>query len=180
MNEQLEFVRIIAQRLEKAGIPYMLTGSLAMAVYATPRMTRDIDVVVELQPEDVKRVAALFATDCYVDEDAVREAVAHRGMFNIIHDAWVIKADLIVRKQARYRVEEFSRRRRIEVDEFSVWVVAPEDLILSKLAWSPGSEMQFRDVVAIVRDVAALDWDYMERWAEELGVRARLEQARCA
>jgi hypothetical protein len=30
----------------------MLTGSMAMNYYAQPRMTRDIDIVVELTPQD--------------------------------------------------------------------------------------------------------------------------------
>ena len=49
MEEQLEFLRLIAARLHAAGIPYMVTGSLALAVWAVPRMTRDIDVVVEVE-----------------------------------------------------------------------------------------------------------------------------------
>ncbi len=45
VDEQLEFVKQIASRLASAEINYMMTGSMAMAVYATPRMTRDIDDV---------------------------------------------------------------------------------------------------------------------------------------
>jgi hypothetical protein len=47
MDEQLEFVKQIAERLATAGIEYMMTGSMAMAIYASPRMTRDVDVVVD-------------------------------------------------------------------------------------------------------------------------------------
>jgi hypothetical protein len=49
MDEQFEFLRSIVQRLEGAGIPYMLTGSLALAIWARPRMTRDVDVVIDVQ-----------------------------------------------------------------------------------------------------------------------------------
>ena len=93
MNEQLEFVKEIARRLDNARIPYMLTGSLAMAVYAVPRMTRDIDVVVDIAPKDVKRFSQLFSEDCYVDEDTVRDAVSSRTVFNVIHNQWIIKAE---------------------------------------------------------------------------------------
>lgn len=44
---------MIAERLDGAGIPYMVTGSVALAVYATPRMTRDIDFVVQIDRSDV-------------------------------------------------------------------------------------------------------------------------------
>ncbi len=53
MDEQLEFVKLIASRLDSVGIPYMMTGSMAMAIYSIPRMTRDIDLVVEVEHVDV-------------------------------------------------------------------------------------------------------------------------------
>ena len=70
MNE-IDIVRDISRRFEQAGIPYMLTGSMAMNYYAQPRMTRDIDVVIA--PEDAGRVAALFRSDYYVNEESIRE-----------------------------------------------------------------------------------------------------------
>lgn len=48
MIGELDVLRIVSERLAAAGIRYMLTGSYAMAFYATPRMTRDLDLVVEL------------------------------------------------------------------------------------------------------------------------------------
>jgi len=49
MLSELEILRDVCVRLEKAQIEYMLTGSMAMNYYAQPRMTRDIDIVVELE-----------------------------------------------------------------------------------------------------------------------------------
>ena len=182
MDEQLEFVKEIAHRLDSAGIPYMLTGSLAIAVYAVPRMTRDIDVVVEVTPKDTKRFAELFSKDCYVDEDTVRDAISSRTMFNVIHNRWIIKAYFIVRKDDPYREAEFARRRHIEVAGTRVAIVAPEDLILSKLIWAKESqsELQQRDVVQLMQSVKDLDWPYLERWAVTLGVPDDLKNARSA
>jgi len=74
MNE-IDIVRDISRRFENAGISYMLTGSMAMNYYAQPRMTRDIDVVIAIGPEDVGRVAALFRPDYYVSEKNIRESL---------------------------------------------------------------------------------------------------------
>ncbi len=109
MDEQLEFLRLIAARLQAAGIPYMVTGSLALAVWAVPRMTRDIDVVVEVEGADARRLTGLFAEDCVIDEDAVQDAIARRGMFNVIHAEWIVKADFIVRKDTAYRKVELDQ-----------------------------------------------------------------------
>lgn len=175
-NEQLEFVKQIARRLDAARIPYMLTGSVAMALYATPRMTRDVDVVVACGSGDAEKMVRLFESDCYVDKESVRDAIARRSMFNIIHNDWVIKADFIVRKDEEYRRVEFGRRRRIDIEGVSVFVVAPEDLLLSKLCWGKdsGSELQREDARAIAESAADLDWPYIEKWALVLGINDSL------
>ncbi len=178
MDEQLKFLLIIAERLDGASIPYMVTGSLALAVYATPRMTREIDLVVEIGGGDVATVVGLFQPDCYVEAETVRRAVETQGMFNIIHTDWIIKADFVVKKSEAYRVTEFERRRAIEIEGKPVVFVAPEDLILSKLCWSreSTSELQERDVSDLLDAVKDLDLDYLDRWASELDVRDRLNR----
>ena len=178
MDEQLEFVKQIAKRLDGAGLPYMMTGSMAMAVYAVPRMTRDIDIVVEFQPKDAGKLAGLFERDCFVDVDAVRQAAVEQGMFNIIHKEWFIKVDFITRKDEPYRKTEFERRRTIDVESIPVSVVAPEDLILSKLYWAKDSksELQQRDVQQIIQISRDLDWQYLNKWAADLEITELLEK----
>ncbi len=180
MNEQLEFVKQIAERLDAANIRYMLTGSMAMAIYAVPRMTRDIDLVIEYHLEDSAKIARLFEADCYVNEDSIRSAVIRRSMFNIIHNEWMVKADFIVRGDEEYRKLEFKRRKRFEVDDTPIWVVAPEDLILSKLEWSKDSSspLQQRDVQVLIEVVTDLDWNYLKVWARRLRVSLLLDQAK--
>jgi len=182
VDEQLAFVKEIARRLEDAGVPYMVTGSLALAAYGIPRMTRDIDIVLDVAPQDAERLTALLEVFGYVDADAVRQAIARRGMFNVIHERWFIKADFIVRKDDLYRVEELSRRRFLRLGEARVAVVSPEDLLLSKLVWgrASGSELQRRDVQGLMRSVDRLDWAYLRRWAWHLGVLDALDEARAS
>ena len=63
MNEELELLKNIAAKLESVGIEYMITGSMAMAVYSTPRMTRDIDIIIQVSPVDVDKILSLFRDD---------------------------------------------------------------------------------------------------------------------
>ena len=79
MSEELEVLAMVAGRLEAAGIAYMVTASIAANCYTVPRMTRDIDVVVELAAGDVDRLLDLFGADFYVDRDAVpsRSSTGH-------------------------------------------------------------------------------------------------------
>jgi len=177
MTAELEVLQDAANRLEQAGIPYMLTGSIALSYYARPRMTRDIDLVAELSGRDSKSVAALFAPDYYASEVDIARAIAGEGMFNVLHLAHLVKLDFIVRKDNPYRRHEFGRRQRVRMPGFEAWIVSREDLILSKLAWAKdsGSEMQLRDVQALLADGA--DRKYLERWAQELSVTDLLRKS---
>jgi hypothetical protein len=170
MTAELEVLGIVAERLESAGIAYMVTGSIAMNYYAVPRMTRDIDLVVELAAIDVDRVCALFEQDFYVDRDAARAAIAQRGVFNLIHEAHVVKVDFIVRKDTEYRRAEFARRRPASVENRGFFIVAPEGLIISKLDWAreSRSEVQLGDVRNLLAAVRDLDAEYLTRWTERL------------
>jgi hypothetical protein len=176
---ELEVLRDVVGRLERAGFEYMLTGSLASSYYATPRMTRDIDLVVALDADVLPRLRATFEPDYYVPAD-VERAFIEPGMFNVVHLASVMKVDLIVRKDDAYRRVEFGRRRRVDLAEFGLWIVSREDLVLSKLAWAldSGSEQQRRDVRGLL--AADLDWAYLSEWAGRLGVAALLDSLRHA
>jgi hypothetical protein len=68
-------LRIISERLEARALPFMLTGSFALAYYATPRMTRDLDIVVALQEKDISPLVASLAPDFIA---AARRALAAR------------------------------------------------------------------------------------------------------
>jgi hypothetical protein len=82
MSGELQVLRIVTGRLDAAAVPYMVTGSMALNYYAVPRMTRDIDIVVD-PTADVDRLCELFRDDFYVEPDAVREAVERHSIFNM-------------------------------------------------------------------------------------------------
>lgn len=180
MDDYIKVLLMVGSRLEQAGIAYMLSGSTAMNFYARPRMTRDVDIVIELAAPNVERMVHLFQEDFSVDEQEIREALARQSLFNLIHYDTVVKVDCVVRKKSAYRQEEFSRRRAILVEGQRIWIVSPEDLVLSKLDWARESlsELQFGDVRNILDAVPGLDWAYMEHWARDLGIEPLLEKVK--
>jgi hypothetical protein len=173
-------LKSVAAQLAGAGIPYMVTGSMATNFYAVPRMTRDIDLVIELSERDVDRITRLFQQEFYIDRDMVQRAVREHGMFNMIHNALVVKVDCVVRKDTEYRREEFARRRAVSIADQQIFIVSPEDLILSKLDWAKESrsQMQLDDVRNLLRSVQGLDTAYLNRWADRLGLAALYQEVR--
>lgn len=176
---EIEVLRDVGRRLDDLGLPYMLTGSLAVSYYAEPRMTRDIDLVVALTTTDAPPLRRSFSPDYYVPED-LEASIDRAAFFNLIHLSSVTKVDIVVRRNTRYRRQEFERRRPIKVAGFSTWIVSKEDLILSKLEWAKDSrsEIQLRDI----RNLAATGYDrpYVERWVGELGLNGIWSEAQDA
>jgi len=85
MKNELDIVRNVTQKLLKLRIPFMLTGSMALNYYAQPRMTRDIDIVIELKPEKVPQFLEAFGAEYYVSPEAVQKVAGDRTFFNQIH-----------------------------------------------------------------------------------------------
>jgi hypothetical protein len=169
MSEEISVLLEVTGILDAAGIDYMLTGSVAMNFYATPRMTRDIDLVAAVVLADARRIVDSFpAARFYVAAEAVQEAIRHRSSFNILHQASMVKVDVMIRRRGEFRQLEFERRRQIRLRDRPVWIVSREDLILSKLDWARESlsARQIDDV----RNLLAADCDmaYIREWSEKL------------
>src|SRR5262249_44845125 len=131
VSEELEVLKTVGRRLDALGIPYMVTGSMAVSYYGVPPVAPDIDIVIDPAGADAERLCEAFEDGFYVDSTAVRRAVEERGLFNLIHLGSVMKVDFVVRKETEYRREEFARRRRIRVEGQELSLVMPEDLVIS-------------------------------------------------
>lgn len=170
MLSELELLFDVTRRLEEAGLDYMLTGSMALNHYAQPRMTRDIDIVIALLLKDLEILPSVFGEEFYFSEEAARGAVLDQSSFNVIHNESLVKVDFIVRKREDYRLAEFERRRRIEVQGHTMWIVSKEDLILSKLDWAreSQSQRQLSDVENLLATGA--DLNYLQTWSRKLNL----------
>ncbi|TKJ37173.1 MAG: hypothetical protein CEE38_09780 [Planctomycetes bacterium B3_Pla] len=179
MSEELEVLKIVAERLEGAGISYMISGSVAANYYTIPRMTRDIDVVIELEQGDVETFVGLFESDFYISREVIKNEVSRRGMFNLIHNRHVIKIDFIIKKSSAYQQSAFSRKKEVIIEQSPVWFVTAEDLVISKLLWAKDShsEIQLKDVANLIQTVDNLDLKYVDGWIRELGLEQIYSEA---
>jgi hypothetical protein len=161
----------IVTALHERQIPYMLSGSLAMSAYTIPRMTRDIDIVIDVDLEQTDSLLQIFSKDFYVHKPSVEEEIRRRGMFNVIDHRSGYKIDFVVKKNTAYRKEEFKRRRESEIFGFKIWLVSAEDLILSKLIWIQElqSEKQIEDIKNLLESTS-LDNGYIKHWIKELEI----------
>jgi hypothetical protein len=168
-----ELVKNITSSLEQKGIPYMISGSLAFNMYCIPRMSMDIDLVIELNLGNVNDFLEIFKTGYYIDKETVIQEIKLRGMFNVIDHRSGFKMDFIIRKDSEYRQLEFSRRVRMMLMDIPVWMVASEDLIISKLTWIQElrSDKQSQDI-RLLMALPDIDRDYIYYWCKRLNLNS--------
>ena len=99
-----KLLKKVSEALEEREISYMLSGSLAMNSYAVPRMTRDIDIVINLQQTDIEKFIEIFQEGFYLHKESIQEEVRRRGMFNIIDFEGGEKIDFIIRKNTEFHL----------------------------------------------------------------------------
>lgn len=149
----------------------MLSGSVAMSLYIIPRATRYFNFIINLQQKDIDLFAAHFQEGYYCDRESIAEAVKRRGMFNIIDHTSGFKADFVILKNNPFRQEEF--KRRVQMDYFgnTVYVVTPEDLLISKLIWIQDvqSAIQMDDIRNLLL-LKTLDHNYIRHWIRTLNL----------
>lgn len=182
---QSELLKRVAAVLEREGVPFMLTGSYVSSIQGEPRASHDIDLVVQITPAAARTLVNAFPPpDYYLDEIAVREAIASQSMFNLLDAAGGDKVDFWVLTDEAFDQSRFARRTMEEVEGMRITVSRPEDTILMKLKWcdmSGGSEKQFGDALRVYEvQLSALDQEYINRWAEHLGVTALIDRLRTA
>jgi hypothetical protein len=165
------------RRLNRSGIAYLLTGAMASNYWGIPRTTHDLDFVVQLPAESIRRLLDSFADDFFIDEEAVRAALTPPYQFNAIDKRSAFKIDFWVLRSEPFENSMFKRRLEISLFGEQTWIATAEDVVLQKLYWDSltQSQRQIGDaagVVAVQSD--SLDRTYLQTWAEKLGVSKKL------
>jgi hypothetical protein len=178
---QDDVVGSVIDVLLELGVAHMVAGSFASNLHGVPRMTQDADIVIDADEPVVMELVRRLAPTFYASEEAAREAVRLRRLFNAIHFETGFKVDLVVAKRRAFSVEELRRRTRGRLAERDVDFATAEDTVLTKLEWAKmsDSERQFADAAGILSvQGSAIDWPYLERWAVALGVEDLLARLR--
>jgi len=173
---QQELLRKVVRALDDNQIDYMITGSTASSFYGEPRSTHDIDVVISISPEDVKKLALSFPEkEFHFDKEEFVEAIKNQRMANVIDKTEGDKIDFWVLSEDAFYRESFLRKIEADFMGIKIKFPTPEDVIVLKLKWareSGGSEKQLRDVKGVYEVCQEkLDLGYIEKWTAQLGLK---------
>jgi predicted nucleotidyltransferase len=70
MTDFNDFIRV-CKALEKQNVDYVLIGGVAVILYGMQRLTRDIDVFVKMDPENIERLCK--ALHSVFDDESIQE-----------------------------------------------------------------------------------------------------------
>lgn len=167
----IELLQRVCKSLDSSDIPYMISGSIASNIFTMPRMTRNIDIVIELPEKRVDEFTQLFP-DSYFNRKAIIEGVRREGMFNIIDNETGFKIDFIIRKHTEYYQLAFNNRKRIHELDIDLWVIDINDLIIAKIIWIQKiqSEKQMTDIENLLSN-SGKDLKYIRSWRKKLKLK---------
>jgi hypothetical protein len=184
-GESTRITLLVTHALEQIGIPYAVGGSLASSLHGVMRSTLDVDIVADMRIEHIPALVAALSKEFYADEEMMKDAINHRSGFNLIHYETAFKVDIFIRKLRSFDQMQLARRKKsiIATDpEESIYVVSPEDIVLSKLEWyrmgGEVSDRQWGDILGVLKTRRGeLDLEYLREWARELKVSDLLIRA---
>ncbi|MGZ3709706.1 MAG: hypothetical protein ACXVBC_12370, partial [Bdellovibrionota bacterium] len=170
----------VLETLERHQLPYMVVGSVASIVYGEPRLTKDMDLVIDILPADAPKFETLFPEEHFYvpPAEVLLDEIARRGQFNLVHPASGLKIDIIVRKNGEHGRAEFSRKQRVPLfPGFDAWIASPEDVIIKKLDFyrEGGSEKHLADIRGILANTS-VDRAYLDSWVKKLGLGEQFEK----
>jgi hypothetical protein len=184
VHENSDVVRQFIDRIDTLGIDYAIGGSFASSAWGNPRHTNDLDVVINLEAKNVRKLIDAFKDDFMLSENEIeRSATSHEPYrsFQLLHFEQIFKIDVFLLNDTPFDQSGFSRRTKREYEGgFPAFYFTAEDTILRKLLWRliTPSDRQWNDVVQILevrKDL--IDKNYLQHWAKALGIEKEIEEA---
>jgi hypothetical protein len=154
----IELIDTFIRPLITTGLPYAVTGSVAAMAYGEPRLTNDIDLILEIKIADIPRLIEAFPeADFYLPPSEViaTEIVrSNRGHLNIISQHSLLKADVYLVSGDALHHWAMENVKVIDIDDLSVAFTPPEYLIIRKLEFfrEGGSQKHLRDIAAMLEE----------------------------
>jgi hypothetical protein len=177
-----EATLVVVRVLNDLEIPYMLTGSMATNFHGLARATQDVDFVVELAAgKGIAEIAQRLGTEFTLDPQASFESVTVSQRFVFHLRGSLFKVEIFLLRNDPFDQARFSRRIKLEFDDFYVWAPTIEDIVVNKLWWSHVAKRtkdleDVRNVIGTRGDV--IDWPYVYSWCDQHGTRDLLDSIR--
>jgi hypothetical protein len=178
-----ELFLLFVRPLNRAGIRYVVSGSVAAIFYGEPRLTHDVDFVVFLNANDIQRLIEVFpAEEYYLPPIATMLAEMTReqhGHFNLIHRDTGFKADFYPTGRDELNTLAFRGKRSVDFEGENVTLAPPEYVILRKLEYyrEGHAEKHLRDIRAMLAvSGEQMNQSVLKEWIQRRGLESEWRQ----
>ncbi len=157
----IELIDLFIRPLNEYNLRYSITGSVASMVYGEPRLTNDVDVVLDIVSRDIPRLIETFPEeDFYMPPQAVIETEllrGSRGHFSIISQQTMLKADIYLVGNDPLQRWGMHSARILNIDGLDISFAAPEYVIIRKLEFyrEGNSAKYLRDIASMITESRA-------------------------
>ena len=135
----------IFKNLNEKGIRYIVVGGIAVNLYGIPRMTYDVDLILDLEDENIRKFLRLLKTWGFkpkvpvdimdlADSKKRKDWIKNKNMkaFNLINSEWAIsEIDVVINSPVDY-VKGWESVEHIMLRGVSIPVISIDDLIKMK------------------------------------------------
>jgi len=159
-----KLLRKIAEQLDNARIRYMIIGGQAVLIHGEPRFTKDIDITLDLIPQELQYVREVVERlDLYILTNDVERFIQNTWVLPTLDEESGIRVDFIFSFSA-YEKNAIGRAIEVEINGYPVKFASVEDLIIHKIF--AGRPRDIEDVRKILLK-NKVDENYIKKWLKE-------------
>jgi hypothetical protein len=175
--QELDLFKIFTSKLNELKLNYFVTGSVASIIYGEPRLTYDVDIVLEIKTTDTDAFRAAFPQEQFYlpPAEIIQNEMnrSERGHFNVIHHDSGFKADIYLAGKDDFQRWGLDNRKEVPYGNSVLYVAPPEYVIIKKLEfYNEGhSAKHLSDIESILRNSSEIiDRALIEDFASKFGL----------
>ncbi|MDY0082627.1 MAG: hypothetical protein RBR74_05540 [Ignavibacteriaceae bacterium] len=183
--QDLNLFSLYIKILDDNNIPYFITGSVASIVYGDPRLTHDIDLVINLDNSDINKFINAFPPDQFYcpPEEVIRTEInrTSRGHFNLIHHDSGFKADIYLTGNSEFQQWAIQNSRQIDFAGSKINIAPIEYVIIMKLVFYKEGRAQkhILDIRSMINNSSDLiDYNLLQKLISEKGLNEQWNEVK--
>jgi len=161
-----KLIHNIARQLDRQTIPYMIIGGQAVLLYGRPRLTRDIDITLGVDTDELESIEILCKKlKLRILVENARDFAQDTKVLPTEEPNSRVRVDFIF-SFTPYEAQAIKNANKVSMEGYPVKFASCEDLIIHKMvAGRAIDEEDVKSVLAGNRDT--LDFRYIEKWLSE-------------
>lgn len=161
-----ELIKKVAQHLDQGKIPYMIIGGQAVLLYGTPRLTRDIDIILGIDTDNFQLIeTACKDLSLKILPDNPQDFARDTKVLPVEEPESKIRVDFIF-SFTPYEQQAIERSKKIMMDGYPVRFASCEDVIVHKMLAARAVDAE--DVKNIlIKNKNSIDLEYIRKWLSQ-------------